>query len=249
MNQVEKFFEGNSIRIQVINNVTWFCAKDICDLLGYNHVTNTLSKLPEKYINTECKIFTSRRELRQSPFINKHGLVRLIYRSNLHTDTVEQFQEWVEKVIVEVLENGRYEHPIKDKNYYHDKQKKLNYDMYTDAYKFFKEIGDERYQSICLDNVKNLTNKNNVPMIENKEKLISISERIYNDMKKTLNKADHNRLTLLGKAIKGYYILRYHADPPKCLKFCNQHNTYINCYKLSDYEEWIDREINNFYNF
>ena len=53
MNQIVKVFDGNNIRIQVINGETWFCAKDVCQVLGiskHNDMMQNLDAVKTKFV-------------------------------------------------------------------------------------------------------------------------------------------------------------------------------------------------------
>jgi len=44
-NQIQIFdFNSNQVRIQIINNKEYFCAKDVCDILGYSNGRDAIEK-------------------------------------------------------------------------------------------------------------------------------------------------------------------------------------------------------------
>lgn len=246
MNQINKFFDNKNVRISVDNNNDiWFNGKDICQCLGISNHNNMFQKLDQE----EKMIYSTKDSMgryQDMIYINESGVYEVLFRSK--HGKAKEFKKWLKNdVLPSIRQTGQF--VMKDKKYYEEKIKKIQIDMYKDAYKFFDDLGDERYKSICLDNVKNVMSPLNTPLIEDKTRLISISERIYNDLQRKLNKNQHNQLITLGKLIKSYYYNLNGEDPIKCLKLCNGHQTRVFCYKLSDYEEWIDNQINIFFNF
>jgi len=85
----------------------WFCAKDVCQVLGYsNNVTST--------VQTHCKpegvakhnTLTSGGK-QQLQYVSERNLYRLIMRSKL--DSAERFQDWVEgEVLPTIRKTGKY---------------------------------------------------------------------------------------------------------------------------------------------
>ena len=179
-------------------------------------------------------------------FVNESGLYELIFRSK--DPNAKAFKKWIKTdVIPSIRKTGEYK-LNKTENYYDVKINSLLIDNNIKLYDFFKNENDERLMSICRDNLNNIAVSNNqTKMIEDKTKLVSISERIYNYMKKKPNKEEHNKLIKLGKLIKIGYTKRHASEPLKCMKFCNGQNVEVNCYDLNEYETWIDEFIKSYY--
>jgi prophage antirepressor-like protein len=83
----------------------WFVAKDVCDVLGLGHVSNSLSKLEEdeKLI---VKLLQSGQE-REMWLINESGLYTLIIRSN--KPEAREFRKWItSEVLPSIRKTGTY---------------------------------------------------------------------------------------------------------------------------------------------
>jgi prophage antirepressor-like protein len=243
-------FENTNVRTNIVNDTVWFCAKDVCQILGIKKYLDMMQNLDDDE-RTSMAVDTLGGSQNMT-FINESGIYECIFRSR-HPDA-KKFKKWIKTdVLPSIRQTGKYNinQSIKNKKYYEDKHEKILKDTqnvqinsYKTLYEIFEKVGEDRHRIICLDNLKNLaTQLSNVPTIEDKSKLISLSERIYNDMNMKPTKALANKILVVGKDIKLKYVLKYKENPQKCMKYVNGHNAMINCYKLSDYEEWIDLEL------
>ena len=167
-----------------------------------------------------------------------------------------EFQDWVtEEVLPSIRKTGKYELNKEHAQLIESKIKKneiitKNTEITNNIsmHEFFEKINDARAMAICADNLRNLATTNtNIKTIEDKSKLISISERIYNDMKRKPTKVEHNQLIKLGKLVSTEYQKRNNQPPTKCKKWCNGQDTEVNCYTIMDYETWIDGFIVAYY--
>lgn len=105
---VEFQFQSNTVRTVAIDGEVWFCATDVCSVLGY---TNS-----RKVIADHCKAsgvtkryISSGGQNREVIFINEPNLYRLIIRSK--KPEAEKFETWVmEEVLPAIRKNGAYIH-------------------------------------------------------------------------------------------------------------------------------------------
>lgn len=110
MNEIQLFSYGNSaVRVVMYGNppVAWWVAKDVCDILGYANVTDTLNKhLDEDERNT----LAIREGNRGNPILNiisESGLYCLILRSNM--PRAKEFRKWVTgTVLPQIRATGTY---------------------------------------------------------------------------------------------------------------------------------------------
>lgn len=107
MNEIIPFGYGDSLVrvVQTENGEPMWVAKDVCDILGYTHITNTLSKLDEDEKLT-VKILQSGQD-REMSVINESGLYTLILRSN--KPEAKPFKKWVtHEVLPSIRKTGGY---------------------------------------------------------------------------------------------------------------------------------------------
>ena len=242
--QVEKVFNQETVRIIIDeDNNYWFCGKDVCNVLGYSKHRNTLSKLDED----ERGPFEmdSPGGVQQMIFINERGLYSLILSSKKLI--AKQFKKWVtSEVLPSIRKTGQY-----------TTQKKLTENEETEAtlkniklaISIFEDLGglDERDKLNYKDRVRNLTMPSiqNQNLIENKE--IALSDRIYNYHKIKQSVALNNQIINFGKLVKEEYKKQYNKDPPKRQQYVNGAPRQVNCYYESDYINFIDKLILNYF--
>ena len=101
-------FQSNIVRTEIINGDVWFCASDVCSILGYVNSRKT--------IQDHCKIsgvtkrdIRSGGQMREVVFINEPNLYRLTIRSK--KPEAEKFEECVmEEVLPAIRKTGAYIH-------------------------------------------------------------------------------------------------------------------------------------------
>ncbi len=100
------YFQGNEIRsISDERNNPWFVAKDVCDALGLEHITNALSKVPDHHL-TVIRL-QSGDQMREMKIVDEPGLYRLVLRSD--KPQAEPFMEWVtEEALPAIRKTGSY---------------------------------------------------------------------------------------------------------------------------------------------
>ena len=98
-------FEGKVVRITGSFENPWFVAKDICDILGLNNVTNAVKHIPDKWRSS--KILNTISGDQNVNIINESGLYKLVMRSN--KPIAQKFQEWVcDDVLPNIRKKGEY---------------------------------------------------------------------------------------------------------------------------------------------
>lgn len=99
-------YNGNNVRMELVDNEPWFIAKDVCDILGYNNVAQTISDhCKEKGVS---KRYTPTKGGNQKvTFINEANLYRLTFKSKM--PNAENFTDWIsEEVIPSIRKTGSY---------------------------------------------------------------------------------------------------------------------------------------------
>lgn len=101
-------FKSNSVRVITDKNQEpWFCANDVCDILGYSNSRDAISK--------HCKAggvakrdTPTKSAVQEMTFINEPNLYRLIIKSR--KPEAEPFEAWVfEEVLPQIRKTGKYE--------------------------------------------------------------------------------------------------------------------------------------------
>jgi prophage antirepressor-like protein len=109
MNEIKIFKNVEFGAIRTISNEqgeALFCAKDVCDALGYNNSRDTLRKHVERGDVAKCDTpTTSGNQL--MTYINESGLYSLILSSKL--DSAKRFKHWVtSEVLPSIRKQGGY---------------------------------------------------------------------------------------------------------------------------------------------
>jgi prophage antirepressor-like protein len=105
-NLITQQFNNSNVRIIDENNEPLFCAKDVCDILGYANSRKAISD------NCKEKGVTNRDTptsggIQSMVYINEGNLYRLIAKSKL--PSAEQFEAWVfEQVLPSIRKTGGY---------------------------------------------------------------------------------------------------------------------------------------------
>lgn len=105
-NIVEFLFEENVVRTVVINNETYFVAKDVTDILGYKQGTMAVQKHCKEKGTIKHRVL-SKGGLQETICINEPNLYRLIVSSKM--PKADAFEAWVfEKVLPTIRKTGGY---------------------------------------------------------------------------------------------------------------------------------------------
>ena len=101
--------EGASIRMQMIKDEPWFMAKDVCEILGLNNVSQALTQLDadEKHGIITNDVTGRNQEIR---FVNESGMYALIFQSR--KPQARAFRKWVTgEVLPSLWKYGYYVAP------------------------------------------------------------------------------------------------------------------------------------------
>jgi prophage antirepressor-like protein len=106
-------FDNFPVRAISKDGDPWFVAKDVCDVLGLENVTEALRNMPANERNT----LSSAEGIHEGPgnpnvnIINEPGLYRLIFQSR--KPQAEAFKTWVfEEVLPSIRKTGGYLTPV-----------------------------------------------------------------------------------------------------------------------------------------
>lgn len=108
-NEIQKFVNKNfgEIRTVTINNEPWFVAKDVCDILGVQNVTQSMQQLED----FERSMFNIGRH-GEANIISESGFYTLVLRSR--KSIAKPFRLWVtQEVLPQIRKTGGYI-PVKE---------------------------------------------------------------------------------------------------------------------------------------
>lgn len=108
MNSItELSFNSATIRIHLIGNQPFWCATDVCGILGYSNGPDAISRHCKPDGIAKHDTVTDGRGVQQLTYINEGNLYRLIIKSNL--PEAERFERWVfEEVLPQIRSSGTY---------------------------------------------------------------------------------------------------------------------------------------------
>jgi prophage antirepressor-like protein len=100
-------FTAHEVRIVSDDkNEPWFCAKDVCDVLGYVNDSDAIKKHCRE-AGVAKRDLSSGGQMRELTFINEGNLYRLIVKSR--KPEAEKFEIWLmEEVLPAIRKTGRY---------------------------------------------------------------------------------------------------------------------------------------------
>lgn len=101
-------FKNSPVRVIVDNSAEyWFCAKDVCDILGYLNDTKAIKDhCKEKGVTKRYS--PTKGGNQETTFINEPNLYRLIIKSR--KPQAEKFEAWVfEEVLPQIRKTGKYQ--------------------------------------------------------------------------------------------------------------------------------------------
>src|SRR5579864_2862656 len=114
-----RMFDERGVRIVLVEskddveNVPWFCGRDVCEILGYANYRNAIAE----HIESDCKqqlgvLFNGTPNLthneRQMTYITEEGLMGLLFACKLPIG--KRFRKWVLKeVLPSIRKTGKYE--------------------------------------------------------------------------------------------------------------------------------------------
>ena len=99
--------EFGQIRTCVMNGEPMFCAKDVCDALGYKKVNNAIAQHVDEDDSLKQGVIDRLGRTQQAIFVNESGLYALILSSKL--DSAKRFKRWVTgEVLPAIRQQGGY---------------------------------------------------------------------------------------------------------------------------------------------
>lgn len=103
------FFDNLPVRVVLDeNNMPWWVAKDVCDILSLENVTNAVARVPEHHL-TLIRLMSGG-QMREMKAVDEPGLYRLVLRSD--KPQAEPFMEWVtSEVLPSIRKTGGYVMP------------------------------------------------------------------------------------------------------------------------------------------
>lgn len=100
-------FEQKTVRTIVENNEPWFCATDVCAVLGYKNDSDAIKKHCRSDGVAKRDLIDSIGREQEATFINEPNLYRLIIKSK--KAEAEPFEKWVmETVLPSIRKTGQY---------------------------------------------------------------------------------------------------------------------------------------------
>src|SRR5260364_243507 len=101
-------FDSQEVRIFVDDqSQPWFCATDVCAVLGYQNAPDAIAKHCRK-AGIAKRDISSNRQKRELTFINEGNVHRLILKS--HKPEAERVADWLcDEVLPAIRKTGRYE--------------------------------------------------------------------------------------------------------------------------------------------
>lgn len=100
-------FESHEVRTLLIDDQPWFCAADICRVLGYSNSRDALVKHCRES-GVAKRDISSGGQNRSLSFINEGNLYRLIIKSR--KEEAQRFESWVcDEVLPAIRKHGHYE--------------------------------------------------------------------------------------------------------------------------------------------
>ena len=101
-------YEGSNVRTVILDDEVWFVAKDVCDILGLDNVTQAISTLDddEKMTLSQNEGHSGKRGGAQSlNVVSEPGLYALIFKSQ--KPEAKAFARWVRhELLPQVMHTG-----------------------------------------------------------------------------------------------------------------------------------------------
>ena len=107
-------YEGSNVRTVILDDEVWFVAKDVCDILGLDNVTQAISTLDddEKMTLSQNEGHSGKRGGAQSlNVVSEPGLYALIFKSQ--KPEAKAFARWVRhELLPQVMHTGNRRIPV-----------------------------------------------------------------------------------------------------------------------------------------
>lgn len=133
------------VRSLLVQNEPWLVAKDVCDILGLQHITNALNGLDEDEKLTVK--FLQSGQMRKMWVINESGFFALILRSN--KPEAKTFRKWVtSEVLPAIRKKGYYGFMKKNADFTDCRDVPFEFQDFNGAKVRCIELGGERWLSL-----------------------------------------------------------------------------------------------------
>lgn len=108
MSALVKVFEGKQIRVQHDDDGDiWFVAKDVCDAIGLDNVTQAVANHVESVDLTKREVVQADGFVQKQNCVNEAGLYSLVFGSRL--ENAKRFKRWVtSEVLPAIRKTGGY---------------------------------------------------------------------------------------------------------------------------------------------
>lgn len=110
MNDMQTFtYNSNEVRTVEMNGEPWFVLKDVCEVLGISHITDTAKRMDEDEVG-QTEVTDSMGRKQSTYVINESGLYNVILRSD--KPEAKPFRKWVtSEVLPSIRKHGAYMTP------------------------------------------------------------------------------------------------------------------------------------------
>lgn len=235
-------YASGSVRVYGTPQNPLFDAKDVCDILNYKNTSQTINK----NVDSEDYTYNSHPH---SILINESGLYSLLLRSK--KKEAKPFKRWVtSEVLPAIRKTGSYTSSLGASLVQQKTPQMLILETVRLATEIFDKVGyDERDRLLIHDLTRSAINGSSSGRIQEIIKQNdewSISRRLSEHYdKKTYTK---DKCLAFGRLLAKQYRLINNNDPPKRRRFVRGTVQMVNCYYLSDWEEFGDKMIEEYFN-
>nr|WP_277287194.1 BRO family protein [Sneathia sanguinegens] len=99
-------FKYETKQVRTIDDIAWFCLKDVCEILEIGNVTDTKNRLESDKFDL-IEVVDKLGKKQEMLFITESGLYAVILRSN--KPEAKKFRKWVtSEVLPSIRKNGAY---------------------------------------------------------------------------------------------------------------------------------------------
>lgn len=107
MNDMQIFtYNSTEVRTVEMNGEPWFVLKDVCEVLGISHITDTAKRMDEDEVG-QTEVTDSMGRKQSTYIINESGLYNVILRSD--KPEAKPFRKWVtSEVLPSIRKHGGY---------------------------------------------------------------------------------------------------------------------------------------------
>jgi len=236
-------YASGSVRVYGTPQNPLFDAKDVCDILNYKNTSQTINK----NVDSEDYTYNSHPH---SILINESGLYSLLLRSK--KKEAKPFKRWVtSEVLPAIRKTGSYTSSLGASLVQQKTPQMLILETVRLATEIFDKVGyDERDRLLIHDLTRSAINGSSSGRIQEIIKQNdewSISRRLSEHYGVT-DKKLHNKCSAFGRRLAKQYRLLNDNKPPTRRQFVKGTVRMVNCYYLSDWEEFGDKMMEEYFN-